>query len=84
MHNSLSQSIPCIESQSTILTGMHPDYFYEIQIILPDDIITYQFYKAGLALFEKIDLNIKQIQTLTKIRDSLLPKLMSGQIRVKE
>lgn len=26
----------------------------------------------------------KQIQTLTKTRDALLPKLMSGQIRVKD
>jgi type I restriction enzyme S subunit len=35
-------------------------------------------------LLEKKEFNIAQIQTLTKIRDSLLPKLMSGQIRVKE
>jgi len=30
----------------------------------------------------KILLNSKEIQTLTKIRDSLLPKLMSGEIRI--
>ena len=60
------------------------DYFYEIQITLPDNIIIYQFQKAGLALLAKIDLNIRQIQTLTKTRDSLLSKLMSGQLRVKE
>ncbi|MFM5980303.1 MAG: restriction endonuclease subunit S [Sphaerospermopsis kisseleviana] len=32
----------------------------------------------------KIDNNTKQIQTLTKTRDALLPKLMSGEIRIKE
>ena len=35
-------------------------------------------------LLEKKIQNFLQIQTLTKTRDTLLPKLMSGQIRVKE
>ena len=35
-------------------------------------------------IFEKKMNNIFQIQTLTKTRDSVLPKLMSGQLRVKE
>lgn len=30
----------------------------------------------------KMDSNISQIQTLTKLRDTLLPKLMSGEVRV--
>jgi type I restriction enzyme S subunit len=34
--------------------------------------------------FDKVRNNENQIQTLTKTRDLLLPKLMSGQIRVKE
>lgn len=33
-------------------------------------------------LFQKIKLNLYQINALTKIRDNLLPKLMSGEIRV--
>lgn len=35
-------------------------------------------------ILQKIINNAQQIQTLTKTRDTLLPKLMSGQIRVKE
>ena len=34
-------------------------------------------------LSTKIHLNHNQIQTLTKLRDTLLPKLMSGEVRVK-
>ena len=34
-------------------------------------------------IFEKIKNNASQIQTLAKIRDTLLPKLMSGEIRVE-
>ena len=33
--------------------------------------------------FNKIKENSKQIQTLTQLRDTLLPKLMSGEVRVK-
>jgi type I restriction enzyme S subunit len=32
--------------------------------------------------FKKIDRNTKQIQTLSTLRDTLLPKLMSGEVRV--
>jgi type I restriction enzyme, S subunit len=34
-------------------------------------------------LFEKILFNMNQIRTLTQLRDTLLPKLMSGEVRVK-
>jgi len=34
-------------------------------------------------LFQKIIFNQGQIRTLTQIRDALLPKLMSGEMRVK-
>jgi type I restriction enzyme, S subunit len=35
-------------------------------------------------IYKRVENNIFQIQTLTKTRDALLPKLMSGQLRVKE
>jgi len=35
-------------------------------------------------LFQKIISNISQIQTLSALRDTLLPKLMKGEIRVAE
>ncbi|MBW6489298.1 MAG: restriction endonuclease subunit S [Sulfurimonas sp.] len=41
------------------------------------------FHKQTDSLFEKILSNIKQIQTLENMRDTLLPKLMSGEVRVK-
>ncbi len=35
-------------------------------------------------IYKRVENNIFQIQTLTKTRDALLPKLMSGQLRVNE
>ena len=34
-------------------------------------------------IFKKIEHNQKETQTLIKIRDTLLPKLITGKIRVK-
>jgi type I restriction enzyme S subunit len=51
---------------------------------MPKNIEIYlSFYENVSILFEKIDKNKLQIQTLEKLRDTLLPKLMSGEIRVK-
>ena len=36
-----------------------------------------------IPLFDKQVNNHRQIQTLTQLRDTLLPKLMSGEIRVE-
>lgn len=40
------------------------------------------FGEKAEPLFEKISFNQNQIRTLTQLRDTLLPKLMSGEVRV--
>lgn len=40
------------------------------------------FGKEARPLFDKIIFNLKQIRTLTQTRDILLPKLMSGEVRL--
>ena len=58
--------------------------FNELNIVLPDLHFIKEFELKINPIFQKQLLNQQQIQTLTKTRDSLLPKLMSGQLRVKE
>jgi type I restriction enzyme, S subunit len=41
------------------------------------------FHTSVKSVYEKIKSNICQIRTLTQLRDTLLPKLMSGEVRVK-
>ena len=54
-----------------------------IELVLAKQEIIQRFEITVKPIFEKMLLNNQQIQTLTKTRDSLLPKLMSGQLRVK-
>ena len=42
------------------------------------------FSRTCSVIHEKIESNNQQIQTLTNLRDTLLPKLMKGEIRIKK
>jgi len=55
----------------------------DFDFIIPTKETLYDFNKLYWNLIEKILLNRKQIQTLSVTRDQLLPKLMSGEVRVE-
>jgi type I restriction enzyme S subunit len=54
------------------------------EIAIPPASILKEFNDKIFPSFEKIKSNIREIQTLTKLRDTLLPKLMSGEIDVMQ
>lgn len=49
----------------------------------PDQELVEEFEAIMTLKFRKIKFNTQQIQTLTHLRDTLLPKLMKGEIRIK-
>lgn len=56
--------------------------FKNLQIFLPPDDLLEQFHQIVKPMFELIDENNVESQTLTITRDTLLPKLMSGELDV--
>ena len=54
----------------------------ELPIVMPDDISLKYFDEILATYFDKSEANNKQSQALTKIRDTLLPKLISGELAV--
>ena len=58
------------------------DFFREIDLILPEEQILRNFDKTTISLFEQIDKNLKEIDVLSQLRNSLLPKLMAGEVAV--
>lgn len=69
-------------STSSIVTAINSSIIKEMQIIIPDDTIMNDFQTKTVPLFDKIKQNQIQICALEKLRDTLLPKLMSGEVRV--
>jgi type I restriction enzyme S subunit len=51
---------------------------------MPPDWLIKQFNEFALPMHEKREENQVQIESLTALRDTLLPKLMSGEVRVEE
>jgi type I restriction enzyme S subunit len=59
-----------------------PD-FRRFSILIPAPKLTNEFTTIVDAFYQKIDENKKQIQSLSQTRDTLLPKLMTGQLGMK-
>ena len=58
--------------------------FRPIEILIPNSKVLDKFIVQVEALYHQIVNNLKQSRTLASIRDTLLPKLLSGEIRVKK
>ncbi len=56
----------------------------EYQCVLPPSEVVDDFTRLVRPLYQCIDSNESQSQSLAAIRDTLLPKLLSGEIRIKE
>lgn len=69
-------------STSSIVTAINSTMIKAIEFLIPTKSIVEKFDELIKPLFNKIMLNTKQIQTLTKTRDELLPRLMNGEVRV--
>lgn len=70
-------------STSSIVTSINSAMIKDMEITIPDASTMNEFKEITEPLFNKINQNQIQIRTLTALRDNLLPKLMSGEVRVK-
>ncbi len=73
--------IESLASGSTYLE-INKTSFRSIEIILPPKNIMQKFDEIADSIYEKIFQNELEAKSLVEIRDSLLPKLMSGKIRI--
>lgn len=57
--------------------------FRDLKIAMPHENTIINFESIVAPYFNKIVLNKEQVHLLEKLRDTLLPKLMSGEVRVE-
>ena len=55
-----------------------------IKTTMPSVLVIDEYSKIANSFYEKIDKNIRSNETLAKLRDTLLPKLMSGELRISD
>ena len=63
--------------------SMTTEVLNNMPIDIPPDTFFEQFENTVGIYYKKIKTNQTQIQTLSALRDTLLPKLMSGEVRVE-
>lgn len=66
----------------TTMQAINNDGVSKINIVIPSEKIIYQFNEKISPLFELIEKNNIENERLSSLRDTLLPKLMSGEIDV--
>ena len=64
--------------------AVRPDVVIGLSCVIPDAEALQRFHSVTEPLFAKVSENQKQAQTLATLRDTLLPRLISGQLRLPE
>ncbi len=79
---SLMDEIKQFNETGTVFGSISKSDFQEMEILIPPFYKIERFQSETKPIDEKIISNCNQIRTLEKMRDILLPKLMSGEVRV--
>jgi type I restriction enzyme S subunit len=62
---------------------LNRNHVHEEKVLIPPSELIVLFEKTALPLYLKIKRNEAQVRSLEKLRDTLLPKLMSGEVRIE-
>ncbi len=81
---SLGSYFERFESEGTVFGAVNKQGFATIPFLLPPPALIERFESSIFPLDQRIEVQEKQSRTLATIRDALLPKLLSGEVRVEE
>ena len=73
-----------LRASGSVRQTLSYDDFSLIKIIHPPKSVSSEFNKLSMVLFGKITRNNEESRRLSQLRDTLLPKLMSGEIDVSD
>jgi type I restriction enzyme S subunit len=76
-----SLNLPDLGADSAV-PGLNRNIAYMSDVDYPSENLMKRFDAFVMPIFNKIDANAKESRTLASLRDSLLPKLMRGEVRV--
>ena len=82
--NELSEYIKMLGSGGSTTLNLNKNEFSKIKVAIPNNGDMNKFNDLIEPIFNKIKFNQLEIIELTKLRDTLLPKLMNGEINVSK
>jgi type I restriction enzyme S subunit len=81
---SIESQIEAMGSGTTGQTSLNNSLLGELKLIIPSKNIQDKLSPILKSISLKIDSNYIEIETLSALRDVLLPKLMKGELRVRD
>lgn len=81
---SLSKKIIMLGSSGSTTCNLNKGQFAKIEVIIPDKNVLKKYDEIVSPLFESIKNNQLENEQLAQLRDTLLPKLMNGEIDVSK
>lgn len=82
-------SVSFASTYSTLVTGttgshqrIQPESVLKMNTVIPPPLLVEAFTSAAKSMFNQINRNIDQSRILASLRDTLLPKLLSGELSV--
>ena len=73
-----------LDNTSSIANATNSSQVKNISFLFPSDLILEAFQKRVKPIFIQIDILTRQNRSLEKLRDSLLPRLISGELQIPE
>jgi type I restriction enzyme S subunit len=83
MH-SIEEVFARFEGEGTVFGSIGKNDFHAIPCVMPPRDLVFAFEKCLSAIDERIEVNECESRILAALRDTLLPKLISGGLRVPE
>ncbi|CAK0753974.1 type I restriction enzyme, S subunit [Azospirillaceae bacterium] len=71
-------------SDKAAVPGVNRNHLHQASVILPTQEAQQAFARALEPMWARQESNDREIETLSQLRDLLLPKLMSGEIRLRD
>lgn len=81
---SMYDELHAMASGGTATLNLNTSSFTKMLVPSPPDEVLRDFHGVVAPLFDKMLNNCEQLTTLTNLRDTLLPKLLSGEVRVEQ
>ena len=78
----LGNDIKAGGSGGSVLSNLSTGRFAELRVLGPTARLRHYYHPLVAPLFDRVLANEREIHTLTALRDTLLPKLISGEVRV--
>ena len=83
MHN-LGEHFGKFEGEGTVFGSINKADFERLPFVAPSQAVLDRFERVASPIDDRVESNEHETHTLAALRDTLLPKLISGELRIKD